>query len=160
MLGIFFVIRFLPRTTWSCKVSSNLLKIRVGGCGMEENVNHLFLGCDYLGSIWHIVRLWLCVFSLNLLRLSDHLIQLDHLGGFPKPLRSSVLLFWLSCIWVIWKELKSHIFQRKEKSLQHLFDKVKLLSLRWLKTKNVTLVFYFHNWWLNPSICLGFSLIL
>jgi hypothetical protein len=33
------------------KVSFSLLKLCVGGCGMEENVDHLFLGCDFFRSI-------------------------------------------------------------------------------------------------------------
>jgi hypothetical protein len=32
-----------------------------GGCGKEESINHLFLECDFLGSIWNFVLHWLWI---------------------------------------------------------------------------------------------------
>lgn len=43
--------------------------------GMEESVEYLFLGCKYFGSIWYLFRHCLVIFSINLSRLLDHLLQ-------------------------------------------------------------------------------------
>lgn len=49
---------------------------------MEESVNHFFMGCDFLGSLWYLVRQWLGFFlSLNLLHVADHLNQLGNSEG-------------------------------------------------------------------------------
>jgi len=36
-----------------------------------------------------------------------------------------------------------------------LLDKVKLLSLGWLKAKKTMFVYGTQRWWSNPMVCLG-----
>jgi len=41
----------------------------VGGCDMEETIGHLFLSCNYFTSMWHLIRDWLGVSSVELATL-------------------------------------------------------------------------------------------
>jgi len=97
---------------------------------MEESVNHFFVGCDFFGSLWYLVWQWLGFLSLNLLHVAEHLIQLGNLQGFFKHVRNSIHIIWLSCFWVIWKDINCRIFHN-EGLLYQLFDKIKLLSFWW-----------------------------
>lgn len=37
----------------------------ISGCGMEESVNHFFVGCDFFGSLLYLVRQWLGFFIIK-----------------------------------------------------------------------------------------------
>jgi hypothetical protein len=73
-------------------------------------------------------RQWLSIYSANSQHLSDHLIQIDNLSDFSKKVRSSIVLIWLSCVWIVWKERNCRIFKDTKLSFVQLLDKVKLLS--------------------------------
>lgn len=53
-------------------------------------------------------------------------------------------LIWFACVWVIWQDINDRIFNIKEKIMTQLLDKVKYMSLWWLKTKtaNVYVGYY------------------
>jgi len=84
----------------------------------------------------------------------DHLRQFGYIGGFYKHRRSTQHLFWLSCIWVIWRERNSWILKHKEHSLFKLPDKINLKTFWWLKANYLTFSFNYYSWWLNPKLCL------
>lgn len=90
--------------------------------------------------------------------LSDHILQFGQLGGGYKRLRYTLLVIWLTCIWVIWKERNNKIFNNKAASIYELVDKVKLLSFLWLEEKHVIFAFSYHCWWLNLLVCLDISM--
>jgi len=47
----------------------------VGGCGLLETTNHLFLDCSFFGSIWQRVRYWLGVHSVDPSIIADHFLR-------------------------------------------------------------------------------------
>jgi len=53
---------------------TKLLKLCVGGCGSQENLDHLFLHCDSYRQIWSVVYNWLGFTMVNSYHISDHLI--------------------------------------------------------------------------------------
>jgi len=55
-------------------------------CGIEESINHLFLGCDVFGCIWLLVRQWLFIHSLTFLHLSDHVLHFSMLAQCSKTI--------------------------------------------------------------------------
>jgi len=59
--------------------------------------------------------------------LSDHFLQFGQLGGSSRCLWSTLILIWLLCIWVLWKEHNNNIFNNKTSMIAELVDKVKLL---------------------------------
>jgi len=44
-----------------------------------------------------------------------------------------MLLLWLATVWMIWQERKDMIFNIKVKYTPHMLEKVKYLSMWWLK---------------------------
>lgn len=82
----------------------------MGGCGKLKDTDHLFMHCDFFGKIWVFVSHWLGIITVNLVCVSDHLLQFEWLGGFSKNIRSGIHLILLSTVWVICKERNSRIF--------------------------------------------------
>jgi hypothetical protein len=87
--------------------------------------------------------------------MSDHFIQFIHLSGVGKARRSFLQLLWLLCVWVLWTERNNMVFNNAITPIHRLLDKVKYLSLGWLKAKKVTFVFGTDRWWSSPFQCLG-----
>jgi hypothetical protein len=116
---------------------------------MEEMSYHLFLSCPILGTIWYHLRHWLDISAVDPMCLSDHFLQFGQLGGNSSCLRSTVVLIWLSCIWVLRKERDNKIFNNKATSIAELVDKVKFHFFWWLKAKHVIFAISYHCWWLK-----------
>jgi len=126
-----------------------------GGCGLVETSHHLFLGCNFFGFIWHLVRHWLGVHLADLSRMVDHFLQFGSLSGYNTIKRSFMLLIWFATSWVIWKERNDMIFHGKESALVQLLEKIKLLSFWWFKVKFVVFPYPFYTWWQSHFLCLG-----
>ena len=84
----------------------------------------------FFGKIWYGVTSCLGFVMVHPDHLSDHLLQFETLGGFPKSICLALNLIRLSCVWVFWNERNTRVFQQKEASLQQLIDKIKLQSYR------------------------------
>lgn len=82
------------------------------------------MSCDFSERIRFLVLQWLDNVLVNLVRLSNHLIQFSH---FSKHVRSSLHIIWPSHVWVTSKEINSRIFRHKEESQQYLIDKAVVL---------------------------------
>ncbi|XP_024634413.1 uncharacterized protein [Medicago truncatula] len=51
------------------------------GCGAVETSQHLFISCDFYGSLWSLVRAWLGVSRPDPCFVSDHFLQFTHSAG-------------------------------------------------------------------------------
>jgi len=123
----------------------------VSGCGHVETARHLFLLCTVFASLWQHVCEWIGFVGVDSNNISDHLVQFMHMTGGGKAKRSFMQLIWLLCTWVVWNERNSRLFNNIVTHVPRLLDKVKLLSLGWLKAKNVMFVFGTQRWWSSPS---------
>jgi len=74
--------------------------------------------------------------------------------GGGKARRSFMQLIWLLCVWIVWNE-HNRMFNDVATPVPRLLDKVKLMSLRWLKAKKVTFIFGTLTWWSRLLICFG-----
>jgi len=77
--------------------------------------------------------------------------------GGGKAKRSFMQFIWLLCTWVVWNERNNRLFNNIVTPVPRMLDKVKFLSLGWLKAKNVMFVFDTQMWWSSPLACLGFG---
>jgi len=68
------------------------------GCGHLETSEHLFLSCDFYGSLWREERSWLSVPGPDPHNISDHLHQFTHSAGSLRVRRSFLQLVWLLCL--------------------------------------------------------------
>jgi len=127
----------------------------VGGCGLQETENHMFLTCPLFGQIWHLVRHWLGVYSANPSTILDHCLQFGSSSDYAKSRCSFMSVIWFASSWVIWKEKDDRLFVGKEKSPFQLLEIIKLLSFWWFKVNFVIFNYSFHNWCHNPPVCVG-----
>ena len=66
----------------------------VGGCGLVETSNNMFLHCNQYGTIWSLLRKWIGVSSIDPLSLPTHFLQFGRISGSSRVLRSYLLLIW------------------------------------------------------------------
>lgn len=95
-------------------------------CGSLESKNQFFFTCNVLSYLWHLVYNWLDIWSVNPFGIVDHFAQFCGLADFSKFRLSIMHLLWFTCAWVIWKERYDTLFNNKEHSNFHLFDKIKM----------------------------------
>ncbi|KAK2449167.1 hypothetical protein QL285_008386 [Trifolium repens] len=51
------------------------------GCGDIETAQHLFISCDTFGSLWPLVRSWICFSRVDAYSLTDHFTQFTYSAG-------------------------------------------------------------------------------
>jgi len=73
---------------------------------MVETSHHLYLGCSFFSSFWHLVQEWFGVHSADPSWTVDHFTA-GSLLGYTKSKRLFILLFYFTTSWVIWKERSS-----------------------------------------------------
>jgi len=64
------------------------------------------------------------------------------------------LLFWISSLFVIWKDRNWRIFQNHFDHLDALLERVKLQTYWWLKANYIMFDFDYSHWRKNPLDCL------
>jgi len=127
----------------------------VGGCGLSETMNHLFLACEVFGIVWNQLWHWLDISYVAAGDVGDHFTQFTHLAGKPRSSHPLSKLIWLACVWVIWKERNDRLFNNVASDPATLVEKVKLNLFLWLKSKNALFVFSYDEWWRHPLHCMG-----
>jgi len=83
----------------------------------------------------------------------NHFYHYAYLAGGSRKRQSFMRLLWLATVWVIWLKRNDIIFNNKAKSMHHLLDKVKYLSM-WRLKKNVVNISIGLLWWQSPLDCL------
>ena len=128
----------------------------VGGCGSQETANHLLFCCDtflqHLVLDFSVARHLFC-WSVHNSR--SFFFQFGHLAGLSHSSHSFFQIIWLTCVWVVWKEQNSGVFQQKVMEPQSIADKVKRHSFLWLKSNMPTFVISYHDRWRHPLACMG-----
>jgi len=119
----------------------------VSGCGHVETTDHLLLSCTSFAPLWEQVRRWIGFVGADSNNISDHLTQFTFMTCVGKVKSSFLQLIWLLCTWVLWNECNNRLFNNVVTDVPRLLDKIKLLSLMWLKAKKAIFVFGTHGWW-------------
>lgn len=127
----------------------------VSGCGSQETVTHLFLACDILGSLWSLVVLWLGISFVSPGDLHQHYTQFINMSGFPRFTHMFFRIIWFTSVWVLWKERNDRVFNNTTLVPSILIENVKLTSFSWLKSKQATFTYNYHDWWKQPLLCMG-----
>jgi len=69
----------------------------LAGCGHLETIEHLFISCDFYGSLWKEVRSWLGLSGPDPYNISDYFYQFTHTAGGLRARRFFLQLVWLLC---------------------------------------------------------------
>ena len=127
----------------------------VGGCGVQETNEHLFLNCGDFAQLWQLVRNWLHVFIALPSNTEEHFLQFGSASGHARSRCSFMFMIWFATSWVIWKERNNIIFRGEEKTTLKLLENIKLLFFWWHKANCVAFSYQFHDWCQNLLLCLG-----
>jgi len=73
----------------------------VAGCGNQETVDHLFLGCGWSNTVWSHVWNWLGISSVGAGVPRDHFVQFSNMLGMPRFTHSFLQVVWFASLWVI-----------------------------------------------------------
>lgn len=84
-----------------CGVIHNDVRLCVSGCGIEENLDHLFLHCNSFGSIWFYIYRWMGMSTVIPFSIGDHFNQFTSDGGVTKARRSILQVLWYATTWEI-----------------------------------------------------------
>jgi len=140
----FFFKCILPNTDLAC----------LANCETSETAHHLFLGCATSDSVWHHVWIWLGIVFVASSTLSHHFVQFSYMAGITRSSHIFFKIIWLACVCVLWKERNNRIFKNMASDPSALIEKVKLNSFLWMKSKQVTFIYSFHEWWKHPLLCM------
>jgi len=125
--------------------------------GGVESVHHLFLNFNIFGFLWYLVCDWVGVSAVDPNSIMDHFHHYAYLSGGSKKWQFFMRLLLLATIWMIWQERNDRIFNNKAKSMSHLLDNVKYLSMQWLKKNVVNVYIGLFGWWQRSLDCLDSS---
>jgi len=128
------------------------------GCGELETATHLFLSCDIFSSLWSHIWRWLHISSVLPGDIRQHFIQFTSLAGLPRFTHSFLKSIWCASVWVLWKERNNRVFQNTVSHPSTLVEKLKLHSFLWVKSKQTTFLYSYHDWWKHPLLCMGVRL--
>jgi len=138
-----------------CRILSVEEATCVSCCGSIETASHLFLGCDVLRALWSHVWLWLVISSVSSSDLHQHFTQFITMAGLPTFTHIFFKIIWFTSVWVLWKERNDRVFNSKTSTSFTLIEKVKLTSFLWLKSKQATFSYNYHDWWKQSLLCMG-----
>jgi hypothetical protein len=125
------------------------------GCGHPETANHLFLDCVFFGSIWYEVWDWLGISFVSPGVIRHHLHQFINMVGLPRVTHLFMKIIWFAFVWVLWKERNNQVFQQVATSPSTLLEKIKLNSFLWIKARQATFTYSYHEWCKHPLPCMG-----
>ncbi|XP_024632796.1 uncharacterized protein [Medicago truncatula] len=131
-------------------VISSEAAVCVSGCGSIESAQHLMLFYSTFASLWPLVCDWIGFMGVDSNVLFDHFVQFVHSTGVSKARKSFLRLIWLPCAWVLWTECNNRLFNNTITPISRLLNKVKYLSLGWLKAKKATFMYGTDRWWSSP----------
>jgi len=89
--------------------------------------------------------------------LFDHFLQFVYSIDGGKAKRSFFQLIWLLSVWVLWNERNNKMFNNVITPIPRLLDKVKYVSLAWLKAKKATFMFGTDRWCSSSLQCFGIT---
>jgi len=100
-------------------------RLCVAGCGTVETSHHLFLHCNFFGTVWHSIYSWIGISVANPLYVSGHFHQFGFCGGLGRRRRSILQVIWFATVWEIWKERNNRLFKGKECPVFQVVDRIK-----------------------------------
>lgn len=96
---------------------------------MNENVDHLFVRCNFFSTIWSLVSNWLGFVTVLHGDNTEHLKHFCYLCGFSMQTCLRLKIIWLSCVWVIKKEINT-IFSKRRRICICYVKKLSLYLIR------------------------------
>jgi hypothetical protein len=84
-------------------------------CGMNEDVNHLFVNCNFHGRLWYLVSGGLGFSTVYNSRILEHIYQFCSLGGFSHKAQCSHMLFGYQMLGLFGMSVTSAFFKGRKR---------------------------------------------
>jgi hypothetical protein len=122
--------------------------------GNLEEVQHLFMFCDFACRVWSEICKWLgflYVMPPNLFIFFDSFVG----AAARKKAAAGYSLIWHTTIWSIWRSRNDVSFANGALDLSKVIDDIKVQSWRWGMSRRVMSTCLFYEWCCEPGICLS-----
>ncbi|GKV44547.1 hypothetical protein SLEP1_g51717 [Rubroshorea leprosula] len=121
--------------------------------GSIEDVNHLFSHCKVAFLVKSKCAQWWRFLSVQLENCLNDFEQQKPLIKDPS-VRAGWDVVWFSIIWSLWLARNARIFRNQEHEADKIFELVRLRAFNWIKGRTASYSFSFHDWMLEPVLCL------
>jgi hypothetical protein len=112
----------------------------------SESENHLFVSCPYAWKVWALVHRW---FGLSTVLPNSIPSRLE---GFLSIYRKGKHGF--QGVLLVWRARNEKIFEAKLRTLEEIFEKIQLISWKWLLSKKANSPCLFYEWCVFPFDCI------
>ncbi|XP_035838138.1 uncharacterized protein LOC118485793 [Helianthus annuus] len=114
----------------------NTGQIRCRFCGVyDEDVDHLFMGCEVAQCVWNFVSQWCRISSIFAFRVKDILDWHKYVKGCEKW-RKLVYAIMQVALWVVWRSRNDVIFNNQEVSIDRILNEIKHLAFLWIGNRS------------------------
>ncbi|GAU13096.1 hypothetical protein TSUD_173960 [Trifolium subterraneum] len=135
----------------SCKGLGFLGRVQ-SDCLFVESVDHLFVSCDRISSVWYRVSRWLGIEYVSpnsIMQVFESFFGL----GVGCRVRLGLILVWHDIVWAIRTSQNDIIFVGGSSTIDNIVDRVKLSSWKWFLGKNLDSPCSLYEWEVQPLLC-------
>jgi len=87
--------------------------------------------------------------------LHQHFTQFVNMFGLTRFMHIFFKIIWFTSVSILWKERNDRVFKNMTSTSFMLIEKVKLTSFFWLKSKQTTFTYNYHDRWNQLLLCMG-----
>jgi hypothetical protein len=128
------------------------------GCGLcgggRETEDHLFATCPTAWEVWSKVHRWFGVASVVSGSIGSGFQCFLTLFRNRKHSLKGIYLIWNAVLWVLWRTRNERIFRGIVVRSEEIFDRVQVVSWKWLLAKKATSPCLFYEWCIEPFDCI------
>ncbi|KAK2418950.1 hypothetical protein QL285_041097 [Trifolium repens] len=121
--------------------------------GREEDVEHLFLCCNFVDGVWKAIFHWLGL-VIVIPSSSSSLFDCFIGAAGSKKVRRGFALIWHATVWAIWRSRNNVIFSNGVIDPGEVVEDVKLSSWRWGLSRHKIPTCLYYEWCWDPGLCL------
>ncbi|KAK9058373.1 hypothetical protein SSX86_023214 [Deinandra increscens subsp. villosa] len=115
-------------------------------CGsMDESICHLLSGCSFSSAVWSLVASWVKIFNMFFFSVVDIVKAVDFLP-LENTTRMALCAILFTTCWVIWLERNEAIFNKRQHSVNRVFNDIKSVSFHWVGNRLKSRKLSWEDW--------------
>jgi hypothetical protein len=118
-----------------------------------ELENYLFAFCSL--AWWLKVFKWFGVVTALPHSMSSIFERFRALSSSRKYIFHDILMVWHAVIWALWRSRNDRIFPSIVVAPQEIFDRIRIISWKWLLAKKISSSYLFYEWFIDSFDCIA-----